>query len=166
MGSLGQKIVPDHADVLVIGGGPGGLYTASVLAREGVDTVLLEADVFPRYYIGESMLASMRFFLRFIDLEEKFDSMGFWKKFGATFKISAGKDAAYTDFAVSLGKGGHTWNVVPSQADDLMFRYAGEQGAKIFDGTKVDSIEFEPFKSKKFDEDKNVANPSRAVSAN
>jgi len=40
--------IPDKCTVLVVGGGPGGSYTASVLAREGVDTVLLEADTFPR----------------------------------------------------------------------------------------------------------------------
>lgn len=40
--------VPEKCTVLVVGGGPGGSYTASVLAREGIDTVLLEADVFPR----------------------------------------------------------------------------------------------------------------------
>lgn len=41
--------VPTHCAVLVVGGGPAGSYAASVLAREGVDVVLLEADVFPRY---------------------------------------------------------------------------------------------------------------------
>jgi flavin-dependent dehydrogenase len=41
--------IPNHATVLVIGGGPAGSYTASALAREGVDVALLEADVFPRY---------------------------------------------------------------------------------------------------------------------
>jgi len=40
--------IPQDCTVLVVGGGPGGSYTASVLAREGIDTVLLEADVFPR----------------------------------------------------------------------------------------------------------------------
>jgi heterodisulfide reductase subunit A-like polyferredoxin len=40
--------IPKKCTVLVVGGGPGGSYTASVLAREGVDTVLLEADTFPR----------------------------------------------------------------------------------------------------------------------
>lgn len=40
--------IPETCTVLVIGGGPAGSYTASVLAREGIDTVLLEADSFPR----------------------------------------------------------------------------------------------------------------------
>lgn len=40
--------IPTKATALVIGGGPGGSYAASALAREGIDTVLLEADVFPR----------------------------------------------------------------------------------------------------------------------
>ena len=35
----------------MIGGGPAGSYAASILAREGLDVVLLEADVFPRYDI-------------------------------------------------------------------------------------------------------------------
>jgi flavin-dependent dehydrogenase len=76
--------VPRQTSVLIVGGGPAGSYAASVLAREGVDVVLLEADKFPRYHIGESMLASVRFFLRFIDLEETFDRYGFEKKVPST----------------------------------------------------------------------------------
>lgn len=40
--------VPQSCTVLVIGGGPAGSYAAAALAREGIDTVLLEADKFPR----------------------------------------------------------------------------------------------------------------------
>ena len=36
--------------------------------------------IYQRYHIGESMLASMRYFLRFIDLESTFDDHGFQKK--------------------------------------------------------------------------------------
>jgi flavin-dependent dehydrogenase len=43
--------IPENCTVLVVGGGPGGSYTASVLAREGIDTVILEAEKFPRYIL-------------------------------------------------------------------------------------------------------------------
>lgn len=41
--------IPKQCTVLVVGGGPAGSYAAAALAREGIDTVLLEADVHPRY---------------------------------------------------------------------------------------------------------------------
>ncbi|KUJ13601.1 FAD/NAD(P)-binding domain-containing protein [Mollisia scopiformis] len=157
--------VPTQTAVLVVGGGPGGSYAASVLAREGVDVVLLDAEKFPRYHIGESMLASMRFFLRFIDLEETFDRHGFEKKYGATFKITTKKEA-FTNFAASLGQGGFSWNVIRSESDELIFRHAGDSGAKTFDGTKVDSISFEPYADETFNAEARLANPGRPVSAN
>jgi flavin-dependent dehydrogenase len=40
--------IPSRCTVLVIGGGPGGSYSAAALAREGVNTVVLEAEKFPR----------------------------------------------------------------------------------------------------------------------
>ncbi|GES62192.1 hypothetical protein ATEIFO6365_0005016800 [Aspergillus terreus] len=121
--------VPSKTTVLVIGGGPTGPYASAVLARENVDTVLLEADKLPRYHIGESMLASMRFFLRFIGLEERFEAHDF-QKHGATFKINS-KREAYTDFSASLGRGGYAWNVIRSEADNLIFQYVAEQGAAV-----------------------------------
>jgi flavin-dependent dehydrogenase len=39
--------VPTSCTVLVVGGGPAGSYAANVLARDGIDVVLLEADKFP-----------------------------------------------------------------------------------------------------------------------
>jgi flavin-dependent dehydrogenase len=41
--------IPEKCTVLVIGGGPGGSYAASALAREGIEVVLLEGDKFPRF---------------------------------------------------------------------------------------------------------------------
>ncbi|KAK8137274.1 FAD/NAD(P)-binding domain-containing protein [Apiospora sp. TS-2023a] len=135
--------IPDKCTVLVIGAGPGGSYAASALAREGIDVVQLEADAFPRYHIGESMLASMRHLLRFIDLEDKFESYGFIKKPGAAFKLNKHKREGYTDFIAAGGPNNYAWNVVRAEADLLMFRHAEESGAKTFDGVKVKSIEFQ-----------------------
>ncbi|EIW75856.1 FAD/NAD(P)-binding domain-containing protein [Coniophora puteana RWD-64-598 SS2] len=134
--------IPEKTQVLVIGGGPGGSYAAACLAQEGLDVVVLEADKFPRYHIGESMLASLRHFLRFVDLESVFEEHGFQKKAGAAFKFNATKREGYTDF-VSRDPGNYSWNVVRSQADELMFRHAAKCGAVTLDGVKVTSVEWD-----------------------
>lgn len=85
--------LPSQTSVLVVGAGPAGSYAACVLAREGVDVVLLDAEKFPRYHVGESMLAAMRFLLRLIDVDDEFDRHGFEKKYGATFKITDKREA-------------------------------------------------------------------------
>ncbi|KAL8984872.1 MAG: hypothetical protein Q9205_001285 [Flavoplaca limonia] len=134
--------VPTKCKVLVIGGGPAGSYASSALAREGIDVVLLEADKFPRYHVGESMLPSMRHFLKFIGAYEKWDAHGFNVKKGGAFKLNWSRPETYTDFISAGGEGGYAWNVVRSEADELLFKHATECGVKTFDQTKVASIEF------------------------
>jgi len=46
-----------------------------------------------RYHVGESMVASIRHFLRFIDLDNTFNDYGFVKKTGAAFKLNNKKEA-------------------------------------------------------------------------
>ncbi|KAE8371846.1 hypothetical protein BDV26DRAFT_286439 [Aspergillus bertholletiae] len=134
--------VPEKCTVLVVGGGPAGSYAASALAREGIDVVLLEAEKFPRYHIGESMLPSMRHFLKFIDAYDKWDAHGFNIKKGGAFRLNWSRPETYTDFIAAGGPGGYAWNVVRSEADELLFKHATECGVKTFDETKVGSIEF------------------------
>ena len=84
---------------MIIGGGPAGSYAASILRLEGVEVVLLESAKHPRfvdlssnyvvtaihtilgsYHVGESLLPSMRHWLRYIDLDKQFDQLGFTEK--------------------------------------------------------------------------------------
>ncbi|KAI1263637.1 hypothetical protein F5Y18DRAFT_438002 [Xylariaceae sp. FL1019] len=155
--------IPTSTTVLVAGGGPAGSYAAAALAREGVDVVLLEADEHPRYHIGESMLPSIRPLLRFIDLEETFEKHGFQKKLGAAFKLTA-KREGYTDFVAAHGPNGYSWNVVRSESDALLFKHAGDSGAKAFQNTKVTDVEFESAEGEYASSDK-VCNPGRPVAA-
>ncbi|KAI1297501.1 FAD/NAD(P)-binding domain-containing protein [Xylaria venustula] len=130
--------VPDKCTVLVVGGGPAGSYAASALALENIDVVLLEAEKFPRYHVGESMLPSMRHFLKFIDAYEKFNTHGFYEKNGGAFLLDLSRPVT------SGGPEGYAWNVIRSESDEILFKHAGACGAKTFDETKVISIEFSP----------------------
>ncbi|KAJ7206028.1 hypothetical protein GGX14DRAFT_367523 [Mycena pura] len=130
--------VPSHAQILVIGGGPGGSYAASALAREGLDVVLLEASKFPRYHIGESMLPSLRHFLRFIGAEDKVEMHGFQRKPGAAILFNQWKQEGYTNF----GKGNHSWNVDRATFDEILLRHAEECGAKVYEEHPVNAITF------------------------
>jgi flavin-dependent dehydrogenase len=43
-------------DVLILGGGPAGSTAGAMLARAGIEAVIVEGDRFPRFHVGESLL--------------------------------------------------------------------------------------------------------------
>ncbi|KAF9783765.1 FAD/NAD(P)-binding domain-containing protein [Thelephora terrestris] len=140
--STSTQSIPLHAKILVIGGGPAGSYAAAALAREGFNVVLLEASKFPRYHIGESLIPSVRHYLRFIDAEEKVANHGFATKPGSAMKFNQYKKEGYTDF-VALGHDNAAWNVVRSEFDKLLLDHAASLGAKVYENTRVVSLEFD-----------------------
>src|SRR6266567_7968708 len=95
---MSSPTVPAKTTVLVVGGGPAGAYAASVLARRNIDVTILEAAKFPRYHIGESLLASINYFHEYIGVREKVLSHGFVYKPGGAFKLRKDFPAAYTNF--------------------------------------------------------------------
>ncbi|KAJ7661574.1 hypothetical protein DFH06DRAFT_1192690 [Mycena polygramma] len=133
---------PNHAKILCVGGGPAGSYAASALQREGHDVVLLESAKFPRYHVGESLLPSLPGYLRFIGAEDAVANHGFLTKPGAAFRLVHGVPVTWTDFG-ALGPSYMTYNVIRSELDDLLLKHAEKQGVRVFQETRVDSIEFE-----------------------
>ncbi|KAF5386114.1 hypothetical protein D9615_002277 [Tricholomella constricta] len=158
MSSLPFTLPPQHAQVLIIGGGPAGSYAASALAREGLSVTVFEADKFPRsylpfpffdhssfsvfsYHVGESLIPSVRQYFRFIGAEHILANHGFIPKPGSAIKFNQFKREGYTDF-MALGCDNNSWNVLRSEFDQLLMNYARTSGASVYELTKVTAVSF------------------------
>ncbi|KAJ7858368.1 putative halogenase [Mycena olivaceomarginata] len=141
---------PFSTQILVVGGGPSGTYAAAALAREGFLVTLLEKDIFPRYHIGETFLASLKTFLKFIDVLDKVNDFGFAVKVGAAVKLNQHKREGYTDFTMGgTAPERASWSVTRADFDDLLFKHAAECGATTIDGVQITAIKFSPDDPKK-----------------
>lgn len=128
------------AQVLVIGGGPGGATTAGLLAREGIDVTLLEKQQFPRYHIGESLLPSCLPILELLGVREKVDSYGFQRKRGGYFDWGGEK------WDVTFGAPGddssYSYQVLRADFDQLLLEHAKEQGVRVIEAAEVKRLDF------------------------
>ncbi len=131
-------------DVVVIGGGPSGSTAAAALARLGRRVVLLERDAFPRFHIGESLLASVNDVLDAIGAAHLVREAPFPHKWGATFMTPDGRIERFADFAVSSEvPSPQTWQVPRDQFDELLLRHAAACGADVRERHRVVDIAFD-----------------------
>ncbi len=128
-------------DVLVIGAGPSGCVSASILHQSGLKVLVVEKEKFPRFVIGESLLPrSMETLERagFIDaLKEK----GFQQKFGAKF-LRNGRVCDF-NFSDQFTKGWNwTWQVPRADFDLAISEELQKKGVEILFEHTVTGIEF------------------------
>jgi flavin-dependent dehydrogenase len=131
-------------DVIVIGGGPAGATAAACLARSGHAAWLFERERFPRFHIGESLLASTNDVLAAIGADTAVRQAGFPQKWGATFMSADGLIQRYADFGVAPGvRTPQTWQVDRAAFDELLLRHASSSGAKVHEQHRVMDVAFD-----------------------
>jgi len=139
-----SDLVFHDCDVIVAGGGPAGSTAAAWLSRAGRRVMLFERDQFPRFHIGESLLASVNDVLGAIGADDLIRRAGFPQKWGATFMSADGRVERRLDFGAAPGvTAPQTWQVPRATFDDLLLRHAATGGAQVHQRHRVLDVSFD-----------------------
>ncbi|HEX7380902.1 MAG TPA: NAD(P)/FAD-dependent oxidoreductase [Nevskiaceae bacterium] len=128
-------------DVAVIGAGPAGAVAAALARRKGLSVRVLERGHFPRFQIGESLLAQCLCVLDDAGIMEALSRAGFQRKNGAQV-VRSGRS---TDFLFSdkYSEGfDYAFDVQRATFDQVLAQEAARQGAEVVFGQQIVGVEF------------------------
>ena len=141
--SLTSEELGPRYDVLVIGGGPGGSTTATLLARKGWKVALVEKERHPRFHIGESLLPMNMPIFEELGVLEKLNGIGI-KKHGADFPATNERGYNVFRFTRMLNPAwDHAFQVKREELDQMLFSHAAENGVATFEDAKVSRVAFD-----------------------
>jgi FAD-dependent halogenase len=134
----------EDADVVIIGGGPGGSTLASLVAMQKHRVVVLEREKFPRWQIGESLLPStIHGVCRLTGVLDDVARAGFTVKRGGTQRWGANPEPWTFSFSASQKMSGQTsyaYQVERSRFDKILLDHAGKMGADVREQCAVTGI--------------------------
>ena len=134
----------DGPDVVVIGGGPAGSTTATLLAQQGYKVELFERERFPRFHIGESLIPETYWVLRRLNMLPKMHQSHFVKKFSVQFVSASGRlSAPFYFWDNKPHECSQTWQVVRSEFDQMLLNNAREHGVQAHEGVRVLEVLFD-----------------------
>jgi flavin-dependent dehydrogenase len=132
--------MPEQRDIVVVGAGPSGSIASALLKRRGWDVLVLEAQQFPRFSIGESLLAHCLDFVAEAGMLDAVQAAGFQYKNGAAF--IRGTQYGEFDFADKFTAGrDSTFQVQRAAFDKLLADEAEKQGVEIRYQVRVASVD-------------------------
>ena len=119
-----------RTQVVIIGAGPSGAIAGALLARQGRDVLILERQQFPRFSIGESLLAHCLDFIDEAGMMPAVQRGGFQLKNGAAF--ARGDEYVDFDFGDAYTPGRtFAYQVQRATFDQILADEAQRLGAQI-----------------------------------
>ena len=133
---MGERI-----DVLVIGAGPAGSVSASMLHQAGLSVRVVEREKFPRFVIGESLLSRCMEVLQDAKFLDAIKAKNFQEKSGA--KFMKGDKISDFNFSDQYSDGWKwTWQVQRAEFDLTLITEVEKMGVPVNFETTVTAIEF------------------------
>ena len=133
-----------ETDVVVIGGGPAGSTTSTLIAQQGHKVRLFEREHFPRFHIGESLIPCTYFVLERLNMLPKMKASPFVKKYSVQFINDKGRLSEPFYFVEHKNhESSQTWQVIRSEFDEMLLRNAQEHGVEVEEGVHVTSVLWE-----------------------
>jgi len=129
-------------DTIIIGAGPSGSASATVLAEHGHRVLVLEREKFPRYHIGESLLPFTFQPLERLGLIDRMRQSSFVRKYSVQFVSPSGKASQPFYFLDRYDREtiAQTWQVLRSEFDQMLLENARRKGAQVREETTVTEL--------------------------
>lgn len=131
-------------DLIVVGGGPGGSTTATLVAMQGHRVLLLEKERFPRYQIGESLLPStVHGVCRLLGVSDELEQAQFMLKRGGTFRWGRNPVPWTFSFAISskfAGEASTAFQVERMRFDQILLDNARRKGVDVREAHSVTDV--------------------------
>jgi len=131
-------------EVVVIGGGPAGATTATLVAQQGRSARLYERERFPRYHVGESLIPETFWVLDRLGILPELRGGPFVEKHSVQFVSEQGRLSEPFYFAdYKPHESARTWQVTRQDFDQLMLDNARRHGVDVREGVRVLDVLFE-----------------------
>jgi flavin-dependent dehydrogenase len=128
----------DSYDCIVMGAGPSGSTTATLVAKAGFKALLVERERFPRRHVGESLMPDIYFVFEKLGILDKLKQSGYAKKVGVQFVNHAGRESAPFLFRWNdPNEWSETWHIPRPEFDQMLFDTAAENGADCVQEVRV-----------------------------
>lgn len=129
--------------IVVIGGGPAGACASTLLARMGLDVVLLERECFPRAHVGESLLPGSIPILESLGVMDEVREAGFTVKPGATMVWGTEREPWSWYFSETHASNPHSYQVWRPEFDSILLNNARRSGVDVREGWQVTQVVFD-----------------------